>query len=451
MPTTTKRQFHLDQPLPLGTIVERQVEGKTLFIDPEQPSWLALAGADAELFRRFASRSTLREILQEIPRPAVQHLVTRAIAAGFLGDRIADSYVRDVSRFDKRVQIHLTNRCNLRCTHCYMDSGVHLTPETEQRRWCELLSLIASRYSAFLSISGGEPLLSKALFPVLEHARALGMQTAIITNGLLLKGSTLERLKPLIDVCAVSLDGLSSATHDLIRGPGAFEKTYRNLLCLADVPFRVGLNITVLQTNKDELLRDLPAFLEGLPFQPDIDLGALTLEGRALSQPQLAVPADEFREIMTNLASRFVASHLTNQDHGPADGQLISRPGQTAGASVDRPWKSLPVRAKHSCGYGDTFAIYANGDLSPCLTPRFIRGNVFAGDPAELFDAIDREREAARVDRLEECKTCVLRHVCGGRCHLAQLRSGQAPSQVECPDSYKQSMFRKLAAWGASG
>jgi radical SAM protein with 4Fe4S-binding SPASM domain len=433
------RRFQLNQPLPLGQIVERSVEDQCLFIDPQLPAWIALPPPEAQRFRRLARGEPIQALVlaePDLARSELSRFLARVIAAGFLGDRVN----MPETGVGKRIQVHLTNRCNLRCIHCYMDSGIRAMAEAEAERWCDLITVLSQRYGKlFLSVSGGEPLMSDALFPLLERARKLGCATGIITNGLLLKGSVLERLNLLVDVCSISLDGLSPETHDYIRGNGAFLRTYTNLLGLADTSFRKVLNITAFKTNRDELADGLKPFVEQLPFKVDIDLATLTLEGRGVDHAALALSASEFRELLLGIAQQFV--HAEFEETRPR-AQLVDEDGAA--------WKPIPVRRKVSCGYGDTLAIYSNGDVSPCLTPRFIQGNIFR-ERDRVLELIDRGRAAARVDRLEECRTCFLRHICGGRCHLAQLRVGSLPSQVTCPDSYKQSMMRNLVAWGSSG
>lgn len=261
-----------------------------------------------------------------------------------------------------------------------MDSAVRVTPETDLGSWRRLLDELAIRYSPIhLSFNGGEPMLSSSLFPLLTHAKSLtttAISTAMITNGLLLQGARLERVAPLLDVCAISLDGISPKTHDLVRGKGAFHRTCRNLQRLADTPFRKVLNIWTA--------------------------------GTAGPAPSVGV-----------------------------DGSAL--------------WTGVPVRPRNSCGYGDTLTIYSDGSVSTCLTPRFIRGNVFTDGAANLIDRIDRERDLLQVHKLPECRTCDLRHLCGGRCHLGQLRGGGPLGQIACSDRYKHSFYDNLVAWSSSG
>lgn len=436
----TSHRIQLDSPLPLGRLTEHARGDRTLVIDAERAAWVALDDREASSLRRLRAKPTVRQALDGLDaaeRETLIGVVGRLARAGFLGSG-PDLAVLDRYR---QIQIHLTNRCNLTCTHCYMDSAVRVVPETALESWRELLDELARRYSPIhISFSGGEPMLSASLLPLLEHAKSLrgtAVSTAMITNGLLLRGSRLARVAPLLDVCAISLDGISARTHDLVRGEGAFRRTYRNLLGLADTPFRKVLNITVLRSNRDELVADLRPFLAGLPFRTDIDLGTLVPEGRGTQVFDLGLPVDEFRKALAE-----ISASLTTGTAGPAP---------AVGVDGSALWTGLPVRPRQSCGYGDTLTVYSNGDVSTCLTPRFIRGNVFADGAASLIDRIDQERELLAVNQMEECRVCDLRHICGGRCHLGQLRGNGKLGQIPCSDRYKESFYDNLVAWSSSG
>jgi len=77
--------------------------------------------------------------------------------------------------------------------------------------------------ATFLGISGGEPLLRKDLFDVIEYARKLGLNASIITDGHLLNGKAFERIVKNEVKVSVSIDG-AEAVNDLIRGKGAYAK-----------------------------------------------------------------------------------------------------------------------------------------------------------------------------------------------------------------------------------
>lgn len=151
------------------------------------------------------------------------------------------------------LQIHPSRRCNLACGHCSTSSG----PRVEQALSKPLL-LSAIRDAATLgyrhvAVSGGEPLLSPDLLPVLRRARALELGTSVTTNGLLLGQRAWERVADLVDVLEVSIDGTEDE-HDALRGrAGAYAQTVRNLAAVRRTGTPFGLVTTLTQYNAASL------------------------------------------------------------------------------------------------------------------------------------------------------------------------------------------------------
>jgi MoaA/NifB/PqqE/SkfB family radical SAM enzyme len=155
---------------------------------------------------------------------------------------------------DYRVlQIHPTLRCNLKCPHCYSSSS----PEEDGELSLDLLrqslsDAFAEGYNA-LGVSGGEPLMFHSLYGVLGHARALGMATTITTNGMLLDKRRLEELHQLVDLIAISLDGVEES-HNRMRGnPRAFELMKRRLDDVRQAGVKFGFIFTLTMHNLHEL------------------------------------------------------------------------------------------------------------------------------------------------------------------------------------------------------
>jgi MoaA/NifB/PqqE/SkfB family radical SAM enzyme len=129
-------------------------------------------------------------------------------------------------------QMHLTPRCNLKCTHCYSSSSPDeraLLPSALAKQ--AIRSAAALGYNT-ISFSGGEPLLIPELPALASEARGLGLRVNLITNGMLLTERRISELAPAIDVLAISLDGVPER-HNRIRGAAdAFEKMQANLPAL---------------------------------------------------------------------------------------------------------------------------------------------------------------------------------------------------------------------------
>ena len=148
------------------------------------------------------------------------------------------------------LQIHLTDKCNLKCAHCYSHSG---------RQGKDALSLdevIRTLESAFglgyerVAFSGGEPVLVDDFPEILRQARLIGFTTSFVTNGTLL-----DRFDAYedIDLIAVSLDGLEDA-HNQIRCSGtAFYRAMQGIETLKQHQVNFGIITTVTKNNFNDL------------------------------------------------------------------------------------------------------------------------------------------------------------------------------------------------------
>src|SRR5438128_2708113 len=121
------------------------------------------------------------------------------------------------------LQIHPSRRCNLRCLHCYSDSGPAVSEQLDIDLLREVVADAASLGYAVMSVSGGEPLLYPSLGDLLRAAHAAGMATTVTTNGMLLEGRHLEYLRTDCDLIAISLDGVPDSHNRMRASPRAFE------------------------------------------------------------------------------------------------------------------------------------------------------------------------------------------------------------------------------------
>ena len=172
-------------------------------------------------------------------------------------------------------QLHLTKRCNLRCTHCYSSSS----PD-EHTVLPAALAKQAIRSAADLgyntiSFSGGEPLLVADLPDMAREARQFGMSVNLVTNGMLLNERRADELAGAIDMIAISLDGVPER-HNTMRGsPNAFEKMQNNLAALRARHIPFGFVFTLTTENLFEMewaaefaLREGARLLQVHPLEP---------------------------------------------------------------------------------------------------------------------------------------------------------------------------------------
>lgn len=137
--------------------------------------------------------------------------------------------VYDLTRFDifgkpkgAIGSIDVTNRCNLRCRHCYFYAHDYETePELTDDEWIEKFEGLKKDGFPFYQCSwiGGEPLLRKSL---IERGMRYFRSNLVTTNGML-------ELPYWPDVnFYVSMDGPRDM-HDSMRGRGTYDRIIKNI------------------------------------------------------------------------------------------------------------------------------------------------------------------------------------------------------------------------------
>ena len=81
---------------------------------------------------------------------------------------------------------NFTNTCNLKCKHCYQSAGKKLPDELSLSKRLNVIDQLAAEDVFSVAFSGGEPLMDKDLWPIIERTKKNAMHVSIATNGTLL-------------------------------------------------------------------------------------------------------------------------------------------------------------------------------------------------------------------------------------------------------------------------
>ena len=128
---------------------------------------------------------------------------------------------------------NITNKCNLTCSHCYINASPDAERPNEQtlEEGKAFIDDVAEVGVPLLLFTGGEPLVSKDFWELAKYAKGKGLRTVISTNGVLITKEVAKRLQDVgIQYVGVSLDGMRQ-THDRFRGhDGAFDAALAELV-----------------------------------------------------------------------------------------------------------------------------------------------------------------------------------------------------------------------------
>lgn len=158
-----------------------------------------------------------------------------------------------VPAFPVKILWEIESRCHLDCQHCWADtnSGVE-HPPLEQK--LATADEIVREGAEVVSFSGGEPLLSPDLEPLVARLKDGGVRVEILTNGELVPDN-IEWLSDLlgpIDKVQVSIDG-PPEVHETQRPRSSFEDVLQGVRLLDDADISTRVNFTATPINLDSL------------------------------------------------------------------------------------------------------------------------------------------------------------------------------------------------------
>jgi radical SAM protein with 4Fe4S-binding SPASM domain len=323
--------------------------------------------------------------------------------------------------YDFLIQWHLTERCNLRCSHCYQTGpgGPELSlPEVRQGldEIAEMFEAWTGEYSLGLSpsfnITGGEPLLRDDLFAVLGELGKRGYPAFLLTNGTLIDRRT-ARLLADHDVrgVQVSIEGCEEV-HDSIRGAGSFDRATDGVEHLLDAGLKVTLNVTLSRLNA-KIMKKVVSLASHLGVQR-VGFSRLVPAGRGSGLLAQMLPAEDVRELYASLFSLDIAN-LEIVTGDPVAGQMRAEKKRTKKMDGKRP-KAAGVPAG-GCSAGVAgLTILADGTIVPCRRMPIPIGNlrsdslreVWALSPvlAALRDQTRYTGKCGACERWSSCRGC---------------------------------------------
>lgn len=173
------------------------------------------------------------------------------------GERAGELVPKSASERKPIVVWNITRACNLKCVHCYNDSGIKKADDELTTKEAKAVLDDLSRFGVpSVLFSGGEPLMRQDLFELIQYAAGLGLRTVISTNGTLITEDIARKIKDGgVSYVGISLDGIGKV-NDKFRGvDGAFEKAAAGIRNCRQQDVRVGLRLTLTQKNVQDLER----------------------------------------------------------------------------------------------------------------------------------------------------------------------------------------------------
>src|SRR2546429_3950717 len=158
--------------------------------------------------------------------------------------------------------LEVTGKCQLRCSHCYADSGPHGTHGSMTLAdWRRVLEQGARLGVSDVQFIGGEPTLHPALPELVRHARRCGLGIEVFSNLARTMSDELWNVFELPGVrLATSYYAADPVMHDRITTlQGSYRRTRRNIAEAGQrgIPLRVGVVAVDESQDVDAAIADL--------------------------------------------------------------------------------------------------------------------------------------------------------------------------------------------------
>jgi len=305
------------------------------------------------------------------------------------------------------VQWEITDRCNLRCPHCYhvdprgkVVAGQDLGKADMQK----IAEIIVGNKLFFVTFTGGEPLIRKDLLvEIVQYLYDHNVIISLNTNLLLMDEGLLSRLK--VHRMLVSCPSVDPQIYAMATGNGDYNKFETKLTMLIDTGINHTVNMVVSKLNQNSV--------------------------RHTAKKMAEIGVTRFAATPASVNARYpdFTMLLSSEEVSKVIDDLIWV-YETLGMEVDImesvPKCIMPSRAfelelpfiYRSCHAGRrNGTISTNGEVRPCSHNPQIFGNILGEDIGEIWNRIGNWREKSGNYHMD-CLGCDIFSYCGGGCRV---------------------------------
>jgi radical SAM protein with 4Fe4S-binding SPASM domain len=347
----------------------------------------------------------------------------------------------------RRLDIELTERCNLNCIHCYINKPAG-DRELQKREMStdmikETLSEAASLGKLRLLITGGEPMLRPDFSEIYLHARELGYVVQLFTNGTLITPQIADMFArvPPLGAIEISVYGMSPGSYGGVTGvPACHAALQRGLNLLLERDVRFLVRMQVLPPNRHEVEEFLAwaRTIPGMENRPA--LGSMYKYRGRRDNPEKNTVIDDLRPDADE------ALAMMQERKEVYDRSLRQFCEKFLGVTGDRLFP---------CGAGLGGAIDPYGRLQPCLSLRKPDLCVDLHDHS-ITEALNehflqlREMRAENPAYLQRCAKCFLRSMCDMCPGSSWAENGTLDTPIDyyCSVAHRQALDLGLISEG---
>ena len=320
------------------------------------------------------------------------------------------------------LQWHITEKCNFRCTHCYLNEE-YIKQELSTKECYKVMDNYVDfckktdiKQGRNITLTGGEPILKKDWWKILEYISEYKKKGEIdrfyiMTNGSTVTDDIIRRYKELgVNYMQISVEGMEKV-NDEIRGKGNFKKAINGakVIIRHGIPLSFSLTLTKKNVKEVEPLARLAASIgvSGMGVGRIVPIGMGKNMKELMLSPQ---ETKEWFEECDRINQRLKEDGIRfGVDFHCSDGIYRDiRPG------------AQDAQTGHGCSAPfDVFTLLPNGDVVPCRRLPIVVGNIREKSFLEIHYSNNDIWNLKNWDNKSDiCKNCETAQQCrgGGKC-----------------------------------
>ncbi len=304
-----------------------------------------------------------------------------------------------------------TYRCNLRCSHCYLDTNALTKQSAKELSTQEGLRLIDQMAelnpNLLLILTGGEPLLRKDIYELASYASQKGMMVVLGTNGNLIDDDIAKKLKESgVTGIGISLDSIAPDKHDKFRGiPRAWDETLNGI----EACRRQGIEFQIQTTVTRDNFHEIPDIID---FSYNVGAKVFNLfflictgKGQDLTDitPQ---QYDQALHQLYEIQKKYQGRMMVGAKCAPHYRRIVYE--HDTASPLIRAYAGGCPAGTHYC------RITPEGDVTPCPYMPNVSGNVREKTFGEIWNGSENIQALRDAHLQGRCGVCEFQYICKG-------------------------------------
>lgn len=356
---------------------------KIILVNAQNGKWIKISKKIyniVNLLKKYSYEQLLDALYDDFDRKYMVDILSKIIGIELLVSE------NQVISSNKTVIFEITNRCNLYCNHCCNNASTKSDFELDTETVKIILKYIVEKNPVRITLSGGEPMIRKDFFDILEYLRSIYKgKISVMTNGTFINMKAVQKFVRYIDEINISIDGVDEATCEIVRGKGVFTKVMEGIELLRDFSFpQIALSMVFGDSNRHLLKRfiQLNEELETTPL-----IRSFVAAGRGVENKELYYEGNIYENI---------DNYLSDEVLELKDAKKLS------------PCSCSAAHEKILIDY--------KGDIYPCQwfkEAKYCLGNVVTNKLENLNAAsVVQKVDMYCPDKYEKCKVCEVNLFC---------------------------------------